>query len=216
MIFHKVAALSLLVQLVNVNGSDIVLKDCSQETNQSSPECICRLHKNWKLDICQDFLGDDLQSNIINGEPVDKDVYPWFARATHNGGSWWGCGGSLISPEYVLTAAHCVEGNVNYLENNGGYQIGALCAPYGPNSAGNCGQDVESFGIRNIIMHPNYNSNTIENDFALVRLDSKSTIDPVAIDPGNISPGYENLNSKGNLWPAGKYCRYHRNNVVCY
>jgi len=138
----------------------------------------------------------------INGEEVEPNVYPWFARSTLGSG-WAGCGGSLVTPEYVLTAAHCVEGRINNLKNNGGYQIGALCSPYGPDSSSNCQQGVESFGITEIIEHPNYNGNTLRYDFALVRLDGSSTIAPVNMDPGDISPGYENLPLKQNLWPIG-------------
>jgi len=199
MIFPKVAALSLAVQLIKVNGSDV---DCSQETNKKAPECICRLQNNWGLDVCQKFLENDFQSNIINGEEVPPNVYPWFARSTLGSG-WGGCGGSLISSEYVLTAAHCVEGRVNTLLSNGGYQIGALCSPYGPNDTDNCQQEVESFGISSIDMHPSYNPGTLQHDLALVRLDGTSTITPVPIDLGDVSPGYEDLSLKQNLWPIG-------------
>jgi len=73
---------------------------------------------------------DGVQTNIIGGDEVTAGTYPWFARAT-NGNSWGGCGGSLVAPGYVLTAAHCVGGF-------DGFQIGALCFPYSEND--NCDQ----------------------------------------------------------------------------
>jgi secreted trypsin-like serine protease len=52
---------------------------------------------------------------IVNGVPVDEGQIPWQVFLTRswtdaNGDTWvsW-CGGSLIAPQWVLTAAHCLE-----------------------------------------------------------------------------------------------------------
>lgn len=40
-------------------------------------------------------------SRIINGDFAPSDAYPWFVK----GG---GCGGSLVSPEFVLTGSSSI------------------------------------------------------------------------------------------------------------
>ena len=37
---------------------------------------------------------------VVGGSPLDEAQVPWFANL--------GCGGSLVAPDRVLTAAHCV------------------------------------------------------------------------------------------------------------
>ena len=58
----------------------------------------------------------DLVGRIVGGETAPVDVYPWFARAT-----WLGFGGMLVTPEFVLSAAHCMVNN----PVSGGWKIGA-------------------------------------------------------------------------------------------
>lgn len=49
-----------------------------------------------------------LPEKIIGGEEVDANEYPWFARGTR-GNNWWGCGGSLVTPEFVLSAGELLQ-----------------------------------------------------------------------------------------------------------
>ena len=183
--------------------------DCSLKKNKGFAECFCRVPKNWNESICQGpkWFGSpemrELEPKIVDGERVNPGTYPWFAQFPFP----TVCGGSLVTPEYVLTAAHCFDdGNLQSIkQTRNPFRIGALCAPFGPDASSNCGQEVEAFGVSDIFLHPSYVGGTYENDFALVRLDGRSSLTPVQMDEGSVSPGYENLAFKENLWPIGKF-----------
>lgn len=135
-----------------------------------------------------------IRPRIIGGTNVSAGTYPWFARGIKGGETF--CGGSLISAEYVLSAAHCVtDGTYD------GFSIGALCEPF--TSGNNCGQAMEYFGVRSTTRHPTYTESEQDgevNDFVLLRLNGSSSITPVDIDSANISNNYSNGK---NLWTIG-------------
>lgn len=133
-------------------------------------------------------------SRIVGGSEAPADLYPWFARTTS--GSI--CGGVLISPEYVLTAAHCVDTSSSWISRTF-YQIGALCNSY--IDANNCGQKTEVFAVDGVMKHPMYNKSNNEYDFALVRIKGASTITPANIDSNQLSKSYEDLPK--SMWAVG-------------
>jgi secreted trypsin-like serine protease len=125
---------------------------------------------------------------IIGGSQVTAGTYPWFARPTVNFFSKWaGCGGSLISSQFVLTAAHCVDDTFGDFAGHG-YQIGALCSPY--TSGDNCGQTIENISIKQKFIHPSYKAGSLTYDMALMQLDGASSITPINFDDGSFSSNY--------------------------
>ena len=47
------------------------------------------------------------QTNIVGGEVAEPEAYPWMVTLITDWGVQ-GCGASLIHPQWVLTAAHCI------------------------------------------------------------------------------------------------------------
>ena len=75
--------------------------------------CFLLLYQN-KLICNADYAGTvgvPLDQRICNSIPAAPKQFPWqVAILIFIGNSIYFCGGSLISSQWVLTAAHCVDG----------------------------------------------------------------------------------------------------------
>ena len=101
-----------------------------------------------------------------------------------------GCGASLVAPDMLLTAAHCIEGLFEYAAEFGGFTIGQYCLE---NVTTNCGQFSEFHYVDAMYPHPDFgvDKGIPVNDFAVIKLVDNSTIDPVSLDDGSFSPYYD-------------------------
>ncbi len=125
----------------------------------------------------QTFSVDGLsRPSIVGGAPAQQGAWPWQVRlsiTTHEG--TFLCGGSLLSDQWVLTAAHCIE------------DAGATVSPANITvRAGSLQQDSGGvvMGVGRVIKHHAYEPVTTDNDIALLRLSSplplSKTISPIA------------------------------------
>lgn len=123
--------------------------------------------------------GVSIGMRIYGGENADIDEFPWLAMLefeNFRGERKFSCGGSLINSRYVLTAAHCVVGEVEQKE---GTLISVRLGEYDTSTDIDCiEQDSEKIcadppmdvPVEEKVAHPEYNEMTKLNDIALLRL----------------------------------------------
>lgn len=94
---------------------------------------------------------------IVGGFEAQPDAWPWQI-AVFNRHKQLICGGTLISSEFVLTAAHCVAPNLSIVA--GEYNL-----------ADRDSEDRQERVVARAFKHPQYNSKNVDNDIALLKLD---------------------------------------------
>ena len=99
---------------------------------------------------------------IVGGSPASEE-YPWMAAMMVDGKQV--CGATLVHPEWVLTAAHCPEG-----ENLAKTEI--VMGRHKLSAAGG-----EAIPVDRVVTHENYNTNSIAagHDLALMHLSRPSS-----------------------------------------
>ncbi|MBN3294938.1 UROK protein, partial [Amia calva] len=137
---------------------------------------------------------------IVGGKVATIESHPWTAAIFQHSrsGSMFKCGGSLISPCWVLTAAHCFPDGYN--TNPRRYSV-----YLGKNALNETDSKKEmKFEVENVILHPAFDDSqgSYNNDIALLKIRSakgqcareSSSIKTICLPPLN------------QMLPDGSYC----------
>jgi secreted trypsin-like serine protease len=112
----------------------------------------------------------DQVSRIVGGNAVPRGAYPWMAALFKPNGAGWvqACGGTLIHPSWVLTAAHC------HVQEDWLVVLGRTDL-----SDANSGEVDRISNVR--VSEGEYDPATKNADAALLRLKKPSAIRPISI-----------------------------------
>ncbi|CAH1777503.1 unnamed protein product [Owenia fusiformis] len=94
---------------------------------------------------------------IIGGTEVEpKYNWRWMVHLSSK------CGGTILTPKHILTAAHCINSREMPLIIKTGKHNKTIDEPF---------QQVREVNITNIIIHEDYDRNTKNNDIAIITVD---------------------------------------------
>ncbi|XP_006731231.2 suppressor of tumorigenicity 14 protein [Leptonychotes weddellii] len=153
-------------------------KDCSDGSDEKNCDCGLRSFSR--------------QSRVVGGTNADEDEWPWQV-SLHVLGQGHVCGASIISPNWMVSAAHCFidDREFSYSDHTLWTAFLGLHDQSKRSATG-----VQELGLKRIIAHPFFNDFTFDYDIALLELDKpadySSSVRPICLPESSHS------------FPAGK------------
>jgi len=145
-----------------------------------------RIQKKKSTSTCGAKGASAPPGRIVNGEDATECEWKWQAQL-RRGYSF--CGGTLISPDWVLTAAHCV-GNTNF------------DVRFGDHNVSQSSSNVQTRRAAKVYAHPKYETRPTRYDLAMVKLDSPVEIND-CVAPACLPEQGDDVNGGEKCWITG-------------
>ncbi|EDV55462.2 uncharacterized protein Dere_GG20772 [Drosophila erecta] len=165
---------------------------------------------SWLLDKkCGTSLDDQYDAKVIGGKKTSIRQNPWMVLVQSRAI----CGGSLITPQFVLTAAHCIS--VKGIPNSGIYVRLGEYETIDPNPHcvnNHCIPRFYNISVLLTAVHHDYKEFTYQNDIALLKM-SKAVeysdyVRPICLLVDEQLPSASKFTFTG--WGGTEYARFSR------
>ncbi|XP_063977925.1 prostasin-like isoform X2 [Diachasmimorpha longicaudata] len=167
------------------DDNDTALDEFELNPNAVNSLAVSKNDDIWKCGVAANGKISRLSyfTRIIGGRPTIPGSWPWQVAVLNRFREAF-CGGTLVSPRWVLTAAHCIRKRLYVRLGEHDLAVKE-------------GTELE-FRVDSVIVHPDYDVDTVDNDVALLRL-------PVTLSPST-SQGIACLPAPRQPLPTNKLC----------
>lgn len=160
------------------DSDDIVLDEFELNPNTVDSFIPEKSSQAWKCGVAGSHKNSRLSyfTRIIGGRPAVRGSWPWQVAVLNRFREAF-CGGTLISPRWVLTAAHCIRKRLYVRIGEHDLTVKE-------------GTELE-LRVDSVTIHPKYDADTVDNDIAMLRLPVTLTPSPargIACLPGLNQP----------------------------
>lgn len=102
---------------------------------------------------------------IVGGRPAKSGSWPWQVQLLYFGSHY--CGGALLTDQWIVTAAHCLDQNVDPAD----WELS-----FGSYKKREADTFSQTYAVTQIILHDGYNENNNNNDIALMKIEGRVTM----------------------------------------
>ncbi|XP_018425980.1 PREDICTED: azurocidin [Nanorana parkeri] len=134
--------------------------------------------------VCQ-VNGGSYRTEIVGGREARPNSHPYIASLQFRGQHF--CGGSLVAPQFLMTAAHCLSG----------MNPSQVTVVLGAHSLSSNEESRQTFRISQVFEN-GFNPQTLQNDILILRLDRAASL--------NSRVNVVNLPRVNETVPAGTQC----------
>ncbi|KAM4904256.1 acrosin-like [Sylvia borin] len=138
---------------------------------------------------------DENETRVVGGADAKPGAWPWIVSLKHPRipGTRHLCGGSLITADWVLTAAHCFDPV---------RKISMVYLVIGATQLTKPGSGAQLRRIKKLVLHEHYNKNDKSNDIALLQLSKPVDCSPYT-QLACVADPTLSLSELQNCWVAG-------------
>jgi len=141
-------------------------------------------------------------TRIVGGEQTKTGELPWRVAVfiADSSGRGYLCGGTIISPNWVMTAAHCTSG-ATPASNTISVFTGAQANPVSVGSG-------TQYNVDRWTQHPGYNSQTMDNDITLLHISKPivmaNNVSPVCLPWNLVNKDFSGTSVLASGWGTTK------------